>query len=392
MRNTRYQRISHAERSLTVGYTGVGAARLPRCYTSLVYIVRLQEKLMAIEVYGGAELSLERAMRIAPPAYAKAYTWFIEHAGEVGPRPFGDHHPDGMPIKLASWRGIHKPTGYQCALSINSSNKEKYAGDKLNYLDDGTWVMQYCAHRKNEGSTKPDATKGNDALLACLKKGLPVGVFVKEKGGSHNLGLAFVERYNSVADMFWLHGPVTPESDFSSLSPEAKRELEHELKEPMLETYDMDKLRELQASGKLEEIDERERVAAMTVRRKQQGKFRRMLFDAYDGTCAISGYAVDPVLQAAHITPYFGRKSQLVTNGLLLRADLHLLFDNDLLAVNPDDMRVAVSRSLEKTGYGSFDGVRLRLPAAKDSWPSEERLAAQFDNFKQCEAMLATTG
>lgn len=364
----------------------------PRCYTSLVHILRLQEKLMAIEVYGGAELSLERAMRIAPPEYAEAYAWFVEHTGEVGPRPFGGHHPDGMPIKLASERGIHKPRNFPYALSINSSNKEKYAHDKLHNLDDGTWVMQYCAHRQNEGSKVAASPEYNKSLRRCLQKGLPVGVFMKEKNGSRNLGLAFIERYNSVADMFWLHGPVTFESDFSSLSPEAKRELENELKEPMLETYDMDKLRELQASGKLEEIDERERVAAITVRRKQQGKFRRMLFDAYDGTCAISGYAVDPVLQAAHITPYFGRKSQLVTNGLLLRADLHLLFDNDLLAVNPDDMRVAVSRSLEKTGYGSFDGVRLRLPAAKDSWPSEERLAAQFDNFKQCEAMLTTAG
>ena len=364
----------------------------PRCYTNLVHVIRLQEKLMAIEIYGGAELSLERAMRIAPPEYAKVYAWFIEHAGEVGPRPYGDHHPDGMPIKLASQRGIHKPTGYQYALSINSSNKEKYAGDKLNYLDDGTWVMQYCAHRKNEGSKSAGSKEYNKSLRRCLQKGLPVGVFVKEKGGSRNLGLAFIERYNSVADMFWLHGPVTPESDFSSLSSEAKRELENELKEPMLETYDMNKLRELQASGKLEEIDERERVAAMTVRRKQQGKFRNMLLNAYNGTCAISGYAVDPVLQAAHITPYFGRKSQLVTNGLLLRADLHLLFDNDLLAVDPDDMRVVVSRSLETTGYSAFDGTKQRLPAAKNCWPSEERLAAQFDSFKQCEAMLATTG
>ena len=296
------------------------------------------------------------------------------------------------PSSLPPERGIHKPTGYQYALSINSSNKEKYAGDKLNYLDDGTWVMQYCAHRKNEGSKSAGSKEYNKSLRRCLQKGLPVGVFVKEKGGSRNLGLAFIERYNSVADMFWLHGSVTPESDFSSLSPEAKRELENELKEPMLETYDMNKLRELQASGKLEEIDERERVAAMTVRRKQQGKFRNMLLNAYNGTCAISGYAVDPVLQAAHITPYFGRKSQLVTNGLLLRADLHLLFDNDLLAVDPDDMRVVVSRSLETTGYSAFDGTKLRLPAAKDCWPSEERLAAQFDSFKQCEAMLATTG
>lgn len=347
---------------------------------------------MAIELYSGADLSLERAMRIAPPEYALAYTWFVEHTGEIGPRPFGEHHPDGMPIRLASQRGIHKPGGFCYTLSINSSNREKYAGDSLHYLDDGTWVMQYCAHKQNEGSKAAASPEYNASLRRCLQKGLPVGVFVKEKNGSRNLGLAFIERYNSVADMFWLHGPVTFESDFSPLTPEAKRELEDKLGEPMLETYDMDKLRELQASGKLEEIDERERVTAMTVKRKQQSRFRRMLFDAYNGTCAISGYAVGPVLQAAHITPYFGRKSQLVTNGLLLRADLHLLFDNDLLAVEPGDMRVAVSRSLESTGYGAFDGTKLRLPTDRGSWPSEARLAAQFDNFKQCEAMLATTG
>lgn len=64
---------------------------------------------MAIELYSGADLSLERAMRIAPPEYALAYTWFVEHTGEIGPRPFGEHHPEGMPIRLASQRGIHKP-------------------------------------------------------------------------------------------------------------------------------------------------------------------------------------------------------------------------------------------------------------------------------------------
>ena len=97
---------------------------------------------MAIEVYGGAELSLERAMRIAPPEFAEAYAWFVEHTGEVGPRPFGDHHPDGMPIKLASWRGIHKPGNFPYALSINPHNLVKATIGALCELRDAASVAR----------------------------------------------------------------------------------------------------------------------------------------------------------------------------------------------------------------------------------------------------------
>ena len=50
--------------------------------------------------------------------------------------------------------------------------------------------------------------------------------------------------------------------------------------------------------------------------------------DAYGGRCAITGYDVEEALQAAHIVPYLGPQSNTVNNGLLLRADVHNLFDS----------------------------------------------------------------
>jgi putative restriction endonuclease len=52
----------------------------------------------------------------------------------------------------------------------------------------------------------------------------------------------------------------------------------------------------------------------------------------YSGRCAITDCEIDDVLEAAHISPYSGRSSDQVCNGLLLRADVHTLFDCGLLA------------------------------------------------------------
>ena len=67
----------------------------------------------------------------------------------------------------------------------------------------------------------------------------------------------------------------------------------------------------------------------ITVRRGQK-KFRKALFAAYRNRCAVTGSSVYFVLEAAHIDRYFGDHSNHVTNGLLLRADLHTLFDLQL--------------------------------------------------------------
>ena len=82
--------------------------------------------------------------------------------------------------------------------------------------------------------------------------------------------------------------------------------------------------------------DGREKIRRMVTLRQGQGDFRKALMDAYERRCAITGCTIDDVLEAAHISPYFGAHTNHVTNGLLLRADIHTLFDRGLIKVDAD--------------------------------------------------------
>jgi putative restriction endonuclease len=73
-----------------------------------------------------------------------------------------------------------------------------------------------------------------------------------------------------------------------------------------------------------------------------QGAFRVLVTDAYTRRCAITGERTLPVLQASHIKPFAKDGPNLVNNGLLLRSDLHILFDRGYMTVNPE-LRVEVS-------------------------------------------------
>ena len=78
-----------------------------------------------------------------------------------------------------------------------------------------------------------------------------------------------------------------------------------------------------------------------------QGAFRVLVTDAYQRRCAITGERTLPVLEAAHIQPYASEGPHQVANGLLLRSDLHILFDRGYLTVTPD-YRVEVSRRIRE--------------------------------------------
>ena len=67
-----------------------------------------------------------------------------------------------------------------------------------------------------------------------------------------------------------------------------------------------------------------------------QGLFSLAVRDAYVGACAVTGEHSSPVLEAAHIVPYGRGGEHRVDNGLLLRSDLHRLFDRGYVTVTPD--------------------------------------------------------
>lgn len=85
----------------------------------------------------------------------------------------------------------------------------------------------------------------------------------------------------------------------------------------------------------------------LTHARLGQGAFRVLVTDAYQRRCAISGERTLPVLEAAHIRPYSDSGPHLVSNGLLLRSDLHTLFDRGYITVTPA-LHVEVSRRIRE--------------------------------------------
>lgn len=120
--------------------------------------------------------------------------------------------------------------------------------------------------------------------------------------------------------------------------------------------------------------DARERVTAAIVRRRGQQAFREALIQRYQGCCMVTGCDVVAVLEAAHIVPYQGMDTNHPENGLLLRADIHTLFDLGLLAIS-EKLRVIVHPSLLRTTHGELNGRALLLPPDTTASPSAVALA-----------------
>lgn len=110
----------------------------------------------------------------------------------------------------------------------------------------------------------------------------------------------------------------------------------------------------------------------LTRGRLGQGAFRVLVTEAYSRRCAVTGERTLPALEAAHIKPFEESGPNRTRNGLLLRADLHKLFDRGLVTVTPD-YRVEVSPSIKEEyengrEYYKLHGNRLVIvPRPPDS-------------------------
>jgi hypothetical protein len=112
--------------------------------------------------------------------------------------------------------------------------------------------------------------------------------------------------------------------------------------------------------------------------RRGQPKFRKNLLTLYGGRCAVSGWGPESVLEAAHILlhAHFGLNRS--ENGILLRADLHGLFDDGLLKIDPSTLTVVLDPSLRETPYWPLNGATLR-PRLDGSQPSREYLRVRWE-------------
>jgi putative restriction endonuclease len=109
-----------------------------------------------------------------------------------------------------------------------------------------------------------------------------------------------------------------------------------------------------------------------------QGSFRVLVTDVYDRRCAVTGERVLPVLEAAHIRPYALGGEHRVDNGILLRSDLHTLFDRGYVTVTPD-VRLQVSRRIRADWnngdhYYRLHGQHVRVPPRPGERPATEFL------------------
>lgn len=119
--------------------------------------------------------------------------------------------------------------------------------------------------------------------------------------------------------------------------------------------------------------------AYLTRARLGQGAFRVLVTDAYQRRCAVTGERTLPVLEAAHIKPYALSGPHRVSNGILLRSDLHKLFDLGYVTVT-SDLRLEVSRRLKaewENGreYYAYQGQELRFrPTERTQLPDADFL------------------
>jgi hypothetical protein len=121
--------------------------------------------------------------------------------------------------------------------------------------------------------------------------------------------------------------------------------------------------------------DERNRQLAERAAREGQNRFRTNVLNAYGGRCALSRSNAVPALEAAHITPYLGARTDVISNGICLRADLHRLWDRGQIALHEDTKQVLISGALRATTYADLAGQRGALPSGENS-PSWAALRA----------------
>ncbi len=131
--------------------------------------------------------------------------------------------------------------------------------------------------------------------------------------------------------------------------------------------------------GNLPPIEHRERILTSIRIRRGQQKFRKQLIRRYDARCMISGCDLIDILEAAHIWPYRHFTNNRPDNGLLLRADLHTLFDLNHMGINPATLHVHFSTDALKAGYEQFHGSKMDVRSTRG--PSYEALTHRWNAF-----------
>jgi putative restriction endonuclease len=129
--------------------------------------------------------------------------------------------------------------------------------------------------------------------------------------------------------------------------------------------------------------DYRKTVLRQIRERCGQEEFRQNLKYRYRNRCMVTGCQVIEAIEAAHIYPYRGLNDNNPENGLLLRADIHTLFDLDLMGIEPESLTIKFHpKVLSKKWYENFEGKKLKL-LSPNQQPSQAALQYRWKCFQQ---------
>ena len=200
--------------------------------------------------------------------------------------------------------------------------------------------------------------------MKCYTDGVPVGVLRQTRGKPtpryRVLGLAMVAGWEE--GYFFLEG-FSPTGQANNNGPAALID---------------DLVRNAESTGPEFDpsnlMDGRERAIASVVRRRGQPAFRKALIEAYGARCAVTDCDAVEALEAAHIVPYWGPETNHVTNGLLLRSDLHTLFDLGMVAIDATSMILVLGPELAESSYEGLSGARIRVPDSAAEHPNKTAL------------------
>ncbi len=292
-----------------------------------------------------------------PEIHQIALKWFEVNAQQVVPYPQNINDDLFLATKA---KGIYKPAWSKYSLSIRESLSSPYPDIEPIYRPDGTWLYLYF----QEGDNPLERNKyyTNLGLMEAMKDEVPVGVMIQVSPSPNLykvLGLALVVGW---IDGYFIFEGFSYKGEIHNTKTEYSDDLEIENN---IDHFNFSQI-----------TDTRARIIAAVIRRQGQQKFRKLLLDRYMGKCVITGCEVENILHAAHIIPYQGLTTQHPENGLLLRSDIHNLFDLGLIAINEKTMTVLVSEKLASSGYKQYDGKKMFLPNDQTLWPSTHALEA----------------
>lgn len=117
-----------------------------------------------------------------------------------------------------------------------------------------------------------------------------------------------------------------------------------------------------------------------------QGSFNLLVNEGYNRMCALSGEKALPLLKPSHIKPLSQQGPNSLNNGILLRSDLHRLFNMGYISIT-DSYRVLVSRRIieeidKGEDYYRMKDQELRMLATRlDRRPKKEYIDWHNENI-----------